>query len=191
MATDYPALDDKLRAFVARQHIFFTATAAAGTRINISPRSTEWLRVIGPNSAIYLDKTGSGNETAAHTLADGRITLMLCAFDKPPMILRLYGTGRAIRHGTPDYADLLARHFDGREPPGARQIIAIDIDLVKTSCGYGVPFFDYTGERDTLDRWADSKGPDGIVDYWARKNVTSMDGLATGYDPARRREPAE
>ena len=183
MATDYPALDGKLKAFIARQHIFFTATAAAGTRINISPRSTDWLRVIGDNAAVYLDKTGSGMETAAHTLADGRITFMFCAFDKPPMILRLYGEGRAIFRGTAEYADLLAAHFGNSEPLGARQMVLIDFDLVKTSCGYGVPFFDYTGERDTLDRWAEAKGEDGIVDYWAQKNVVSMDGLPTGYTP--------
>lgn len=190
MATDYPALDEKLKAFIARQHIFFTATAAAGTRINISPRSTEWLRVIGDNTAVYLDKTGSGMETAAHTLADGRITLMLCAFDKPPMILRLYGQGRSILRGSDEYAALRAAHFGDSEPLGARQMIRIDFDLVKTSCGYGVPFFDFTGERDTLDRWAETKGEEGIVDYWAQKNVVSMDGLPTGYDPASASDPA-
>jgi len=191
MATDYPTLDKKLRTFITRQHIFFTATAAEGTRINISPRSTEWLRVIDDNAVVYLDKTGSGMETAAHTLHDGRITLMLCAFDKPPMILRLYGQGRAIFRGTDEYAALLAEHFGNAEPIGARQMIRIDIDLVKTSCGYGVPFFDYTGERDTLDRWAEAKGTEGIVEYRALKNVVSMDGLSTGYEPQEATEPAE
>lgn len=191
MATDHPSLDAKLKAFIARQHIFFTATAAAGTRINISPRPTDCLRVIGDNAAIYLDKTGSGMETAAHTLHDGRITFMFCAFGKPPMILRLYGRGRAIPRGSDEYAALLAEHFSGEEVPGARQIIRNDFDLVKTSCGYGVPFFDYQGERDTLDRWADAKGPEGIVEYRARKNVVSMDGLTTGYVPETANEPAE
>jgi hypothetical protein len=130
-------------------------------------------------------------ETAAHTLADGRITLMLCAFDKPPMILRLYGEGRAIFRGTDEYTELLAAHFGNSEPIGARQMIRIDFDLVKTSCGYGVPFFEYTGERDTLDRWAEAKGDDGIVEYRAKKNVVSMDGLPTGYDPEAAKEPAE
>lgn len=191
MATDYPALDEKLKAFIARQHIFFTATAAQGTRINISPRPTDCLRVIGDNAAIYLDKTGSGMETAAHTLADGRITFMFCAFDKPPMILRLYGQGRSILRGTDEYAELLAEHYGNHEFIGARQMIRIDFDLVKTSCGYGVPFFDYTGERDTLDRWAETKGEDGIVEYWANKNVVSMDGLPTGYDPEAAKDAAE
>jgi Pyridoxamine 5'-phosphate oxidase len=191
MATDYPSLDAKLRKFIASQHIFFTATAAENTRINISPRSTEWLRVIDDNAAVYLDKTGSGMETAAHTLHDGRITLMLCAFDKPPMILRLYGQGRAIFRGSDEYAAHLAEHFGNTEPLGARQMIRIDFDLVKTSCGYGVPFFEFTGERDTLDRWAEAKGPEGIVEYRAQKNVVSMDGLSTGYPVETAVEPAE
>ena len=191
MATDYPALDAKLKAFIARQHIFFTATAAAGSRLNISPRPTDCLRVIGDNAAIYLDKTGRGMETAAHTLHDGRITFMFCAFDKPPMILRLYGHGRAIARGTDEYAALLAEHFGGEELTGARQIIRNAFDLVKTSCGYGVPFFEYQGERDTLDRWADTKGPEGILEYRAQKNVTSMDGLTTGYAAESATEPAE
>jgi hypothetical protein len=191
MATDYPALDAKLKDFIARQHIFFTATAAAGTRINISPRPTDCLRVIGDNAAIYLDKTGSGMETAAHTLHDGRITFMFCAFDKPQMILRLYGRGRAIMRGSDEYAALLAEHYGSEELTGARQIIRNDFDLVKTSCGYGVPFFEYQGERDTLDRWADNKGADGILEYRAQKNVVSMDGLATGYRPETASEPAE
>ena len=172
MATDYPALDKKLRAFIERQHIFFTATAAAGTRINISPRPTDCFRVIGDNTAIYLDKTGSGMETAAHTLHDGRITIMFCAFDKPPMILRLYGEGRAIPRGSDEYAALLAEHFGGTEFIGARQIVRIDFDLVKTSCGYGVPFFEYQGERDTLDRWAETKGP-RVSSSIARRRTSS------------------
>ena len=125
----------------------------------------------------------SGMETAAHTLHDGRITFMFCAFDKPPMILRLYGQGRIIPRGSEEYAALLAEHFDGREAIGARQIVRNDFDLVKTSCGYGVPFYEYQGERDTLDRWAETKGSDGLVAYRADKNVVSMDGLTTGYEP--------
>lgn len=180
MATDYPRLDEKLRDFIARQHLFFTATAARGTRVNISPRSTEWFRVLDDNAAAYLDMTGSGNETAAHTLADGRITVMFCAFDKPPQILRLYGIGRAIAQGTKEYADLRERHFAGSEPLGARQAIRIDFDLVKASCGYGVPFFEYAGERDTLTRWAESKGAEALVEYRRQKNTVSIDGLPTG-----------
>jgi len=180
MAKDFPALTDHHREVIARQHMFFTASAAAGTRINISPRSTDCFRVLGENAVCYLDRTGSGNETAAHLLADGRLTIMFCAVDGPPLILRLYGHGHVIGRDTAEYARLLDAHFAGSEPLGARQFIWLDIDLVKTSCGYGVPLFDYQGERDTMDKWAQAKGPEGIEAYRREKNRTSMDGLPTG-----------
>ena len=181
MAKDFPALTAHHREFISRQHMFFTASAAAGARINISPRSTDMFRVLGDNAACYLDRTGSGNETAAHLKADGRLTIMFCAVDGPPLIMRLYGRGRAIARGGEEYAGLLAAEFANTEPLGARQIIRLDFDLVKTSCGYGVPLMDYRQERDTMDRWAESKGPDGIEAYWQDKNLTSMDGLPTGF----------
>src|SRR5690606_25985546 len=171
------ALTGHHREFIARQHIFFTASAAAGTRINLSPRSTDMLRVIGDNAVVYLDRTGSGNETAAHLKADGRLTIMMCATEGPPLILRLYGRGRVIRRGSEEYAALLAAEFGNKEPLGARQMIRLDFDLVKTSCGYGVPLHEYKGERDTMDRWAEAKGVDGIEAYWREKNRESIDGL--------------
>jgi hypothetical protein len=181
MAKDYPALTGHLADFIGRQHIFFVASAAPGSRVNISPRSTDMFRVLGDNAACYLDRTGSGNETSAHLLADGRMTVMFCAVDGPPLILRLYGRGRVIVRSSAEYAELLASQFGGEEPLGARQIVRIDFDLVKTSCGYGVPLMDYQGERDTMDRWAEAKGPDGIVAYRQDKNLVSMDGLPTGF----------
>ncbi len=181
MAKDFPALSAQHREFISRQHMFFTASAAAGTRINLSPRSTDTFRALSDTAACYLDRTGSGNETAAHLKADGRLTVMFCAVEGPPLILRLYGRGRAIARGSAEYAQLLATRYDDSEPLGARQIIRIDIELVKTSCGYGVPLMDYRQERDTMDRWAEAKGPDGIAAYWREKNLTSMDGLPTGF----------
>lgn len=181
MAKDYPALTGHLADFIGRQHIFFVASAAPGSRVNISPRSTDLFRVLGDNAACYLDRTGSGNETSAHLLADGRMTVMFCAVEGPPLILRLYGRGRVIPRSSPEYLELLASQFGGAEPLGARQIVRIDFDLVKTSCGYGVPLMDYQGERDTMDRWAEAKGPDGIVAYRQDKNLVSMDGLPTGF----------
>ncbi len=168
------------REFIAKQHIFFTASAAAGTRINLSPRSTDMFRVLGDNAACYLDRTGSGNETAAHLKADGRLTIMFCAVEGPPLILRLYGRGRAIARGGAEYAQLLAERFEDTEPLGARQIIRLDFDLVKTSCGYGVPLLDYQGERETMDRWEAAKGAEGLEAYRREKNVVSIDGLPTG-----------
>jgi hypothetical protein len=180
MAKDYAALTAHHHEFIARQHLFFTASAAAGARINLSPRSTDMLRVIGDNAVVYLDRTGSGNETAAHLKADGRLTIMMCAVDGPPLILRLYGKGRAIQRGSEEYARLLASEYGDTEPLGARQMIRLDFDLVKTSCGYGVPLHEYKGERDTMDKWASAKGQDGIETYWREKNLESMDGLPTG-----------
>jgi hypothetical protein len=180
MAKQYPEIGDVHRDFIRRQHIFFTASAAAGTRVNLSPRSTDHLRIIDANTMAYLDLTGSGNETAAHLRADGRLTLMFCGFEEQPMILRLYGRGRALGRNSGDYHHLLIAAFDGREPPGARQIVRLDVDLVQTSCGFAVPLFDYRGERETLNRWAEAKGEAGLVAYWREKNNVSMDGLPTG-----------
>jgi len=128
----------------------------------------------------YLDQTGSGNEAAAHLRADGRLTIMFCAFEGAPMILRLYGRGRTLPRGTGEYAHLLATAFNGDEPPGARQIVVLDVESVQTSCGYSVPLYDYKDERPTLRNWASRKGDDGIREYWREKNVASIDGLPTG-----------
>ncbi|WP_336485824.1 pyridoxamine 5'-phosphate oxidase family protein [Methylobacterium nigriterrae] len=180
MAKQFPSLDARLSDFIARQRVFFTASAAPGARVNVSPRSTEALRVLGPDAVAYLDRTGSGNETAAHLKADGRLTIMLCAFEGLPMILRLYGRGTVLARGGAGYRSLLGTAFGGAEPPGARQIVRLDIDLVQTSCGYAVPLFDYRDERDNLDRWAAAKGEAGLDAYRREKNVASLDGLPTG-----------
>jgi len=180
MAKQFPRIEPAHRDFIGRQRIFFTASAAAGGRVNVSPRGTDALRVLGDNAVAYLDCTGSGNETAAHLRASGRLTLMLCAFEGPPRILRLYGQGRILRRGGADYAALLEAAFGGAEPPGARQIVALDVDLVQTSCGYGVPLFDYAGERPSLAHWAEAKGEAGLEAYRREKNAYSIDGLPTG-----------
>jgi hypothetical protein len=180
MAKQFPALDAALTAFIGRQHIFFAASATASSRVNVSPKDNKALRVLSPNQVAYLDQTGSGNETSAHMLADGRMTIMFCAFQGPPLILRLYGRGRIHLRGGPKYARLLSEAFDGAEPPGARQIVTLDFDLVQTSCGYGVPLYDYGGERENLVRWAETRGPDGMDEYRREKNAVSIDGLSTG-----------
>jgi hypothetical protein len=180
MAKQYDRLDDRLTRFLTRQHIFFVASATADSRVNVSPKGLDTLRVIDANRVCYLDYTGSGSETAAHLAADGRLTLMVCAFEGPPMILRLYGRGAAHRRGTPDYAALLVAHFDGRESAGARQIVTLDFDLVQTSCGYAVPLYGFEAQRDTLTNWAEQKGADGLDAYRREKNRLSMDGLPTG-----------
>ncbi|MGF6227185.1 hypothetical protein QFZ27_001140 [Inquilinus ginsengisoli] len=181
MAKQFPEISPALQEFILRQRVFFTASAAATGRVNVSPRGTDMLRVLGPKAVVYLDLTGSGNETAAHLRATGRLTLMLCAFEGAPMILRLYGAGRVLRRGGADYARLLAAEYGGVEPLGARQMIRLDIDLVQTSCGFGVPLFDHAGERPTLARWAEAKErQEGLEAYRRQKNTRSIDGLPTG-----------
>jgi len=149
--------------------------------VNVSPRGTDAFAVVDEGAVAYLDRTGSGNETAAHLKADGRLTIMFCAFDGPPTILRLYGRGEVLRRGSPGYADLLKSAFHGVEPAGARQIVRLDIDLVQTSCGYGTPLIDYRGERPSLDNWAHAKGEEGLEGYRREKNMVSIDGLPTGW----------
>ena len=180
MAKQFERIEPAHAAFIRQQHIFFTASAAATGRVNISPRGADALRILDPNTVAYLDETGSGNETAAHLRASGRLTIMLCGFENVPMIMRLYGQGCSLPRGTPAYDALLATAYDNREPPGARQIIRLDIDMVQTSCGYGVPLFDYKVERPTLRRWAESKGEDGVAAYRRQNNIRSIDGFETG-----------
>jgi hypothetical protein len=180
MGKQFPTLDASHRDFIRRQRIFFAASAAPGARVNLSPRGADAFAVIDERTVAYLDLTGSGNETAAHLKADGRLTIMFCAFDGPPNILRLYGHGQALRRGSPAYAELLAGAFGGAEPAGARQIVRLNVDLVQTSCGYGTPLFDYRGERPSLDNWARAKGEDGLKAYRREKNLVSIDGLPTG-----------
>ncbi|MBB5751108.1 pyridoxamine 5'-phosphate oxidase family protein [Prosthecomicrobium pneumaticum] len=179
MAKQFPKIEATHRSFIERQHIFFVGSAAQGTRVNVSPKGLDAFRLIDDHAAVYLDHTGSGNETAAHLAADGRLTIMFCAFDGPPLILRLYGRGRILPRGGAEYRDLLETLFGDVEPVGARQMVRIDFDLVQTSCGFGVPLYDYEGERPSLPRWAASKGEEGIVAYRREKNSVSMDGLPT------------
>jgi hypothetical protein len=191
MAKFFEQIEPAQAAFIDQQHIFFTASAAASGRVNVSPRGANAFRVLDPNAVAYLDETGSGNETAAHLRASGRLTIMFCGFENVPMILRLYGQGRALPRGTPEYAALLETAFANQEPPGARQIICLDVDLVQTSCGYGVPLFDYKEDRQTLHRWAENKGEDGVAAYRRKKNTRSIDGFETGIAPDEPAPPAE
>ena len=180
MAKQFEALNADQRDFIQRQNIFFVSSATADSRVNVSPREISALRIVNDNSVIYLDRTGSGNETAAHMLADGRLTIMFCAFSGPPKIMRLYGKGNSIGWDSIEFEELISQYYDCSIPLGTRQIMKLKFDLVQTSCGYGVPLFDYTGERTAIENWHDNKGPDGIQSYWEEKNLTSMDGLPTG-----------
>lgn len=180
MAKQFPAIDERHRDFILRQHIFFVASAAVGSRVNMSPRSTDSLRLLGGNAVAYLDRTGSGNETAAHIRAGGPVTIMLCAFAGPPLITRLFGQGTVHHLNGAGYDALLAEQFGGVAPLGTRQIVALDVATVQTSCGYGVPLFEYEGERTAMDRWAQSKSEAALQAYRREHNVHSIDGLPTG-----------
>src|SRR3984957_8618681 len=180
MSKMFSRIEPALQEFIERQRIFFTGSATADSRVNVSPKGSDCLRVMGPTAVAYLDQTGSGNEAAAHLRADGRLTIMVCAFEGPPMILRLYGRGRSLPKGSDEYAELLAGPFGGDEPPGARQIVMLDVELVQTSCGYSVPLYDYKDERLTLQNWASRQGEDGLREYWRQRNAASIDGLPTG-----------
>ncbi|MFN2425015.1 MAG: pyridoxamine 5'-phosphate oxidase family protein [Candidatus Binatia bacterium] len=168
-------LSEELAAFIAAQPLFFVASAPlAGGHVNVSPKGLDTLRVVDSKTVAYLDLTGSGNETSAHVAENGRLTIMLCSFDAKAMILRLYGRGRTVLPIDAEYAALRPSFAD---LPGERQIIVLDIERVQTSCGYAVPRMENARARDTLVRWAEKKGPDGIIEYQQKKNVISIDGL--------------
>ncbi|MBW7972776.1 pyridoxamine 5'-phosphate oxidase family protein [Bradyrhizobium sp. BR 10289] len=182
MGKQFARIEPEHRAFIERQKIFFVASAPPKGRINVSPKGLSSFRVLGDNDVAYLDCTGSGSETRAHLIAcdDKRLTIMFCAFEGPPMILRLYGQGRSLMRGTPEYADLAAGFED---MTGARQIVRLSVELVQTSCGMGVPLFDYKEERSSLVRYWTKQGLDNLRKYWGLKNNKSIDGLPTGFVP--------
>ena len=177
MAEQFPALDAKHIEFIQNQHMFFVGTAGAEGRVNVSPKGMDTFRVMDNNRVIWLNLTGSGNETAAHILENGRMTIMFCSFDRQPLILRLYGESKVIHESDSDWQQLLSEFPDFT---GARQVFDMQIEMVQTSCGYAVPFYEMTGERPTLTKWADNRGRDGIKDYWQEKNLKSIDGKETG-----------
>ena len=173
MAEFFERIDDEHRAFIAKQPIFFVATAAVDARINCSPKGMDSFRVLDERTAAYLDLGGSGNETQAHLAADGRITIMFCAFDNPALILRLYGRGRAVLPQD-EGLDALIAHF---EPlPGTRQIFVIDVESVQTSCGWGVPRMTLEQERQTLVKFHAQQDEAAYLDKMATR-TRSIDGL--------------
>lgn len=177
-------LTPELRGFLEAQHVFFVATAPLATNghVNLSPKGLDSLRVLSPRRLAYLDLTGSGNESSAHLRENGRITIMVCAFEGRPRILRIYGRGQVVLPGDAGWPDLRAR-FPGL--PGERQIVAVDIERFLTSCGYGVPLYEFRSERETLARWVESKGPQGLAEYRRKHNVRSLDGLPAHLEKER------
>ena len=179
MATSNKGLNDSLRKFIRAQKVFFVATAAADGRVNLSPKGMDSLRIVSATKIVWLSVSGSGNETAAHLLEDPRMTLMFCAFEGDALITRLYGTAKTLypRH---EGWDELLKLFP--KMAGSRQIFEMDIDLIQTSCGTGVPIMKFESERgpSELLPYYEEMGEDGVKAYWSRKNVKSIDGKDTG-----------
>lgn len=177
MAKQLESITPALQEFIDKQKVFFVATARREGRVNVSPKGMDSLRILGPNRIAWLNLTGSGNETAAHLLESDRMTIMFCAFEGKPLILRLYGSAKAYHErdeAYQQYIDLFPTIM------GSRQIIVLDIDLVQTSCGFAVPFMDFREERLQLKAWAEKKGEERLKEYWKEKNRVSLDGHETG-----------
>lgn len=176
MGQRFTELSEKHINFIAEQKIFFVGTAMAEGCVNISPKGMDSLRVLGNNRVAWLNVTGSGNETAAHVQQTPRMTLMFCAFDGQPLILRLYGAAKVVHKGDSEWNSLFSLF---KPLPGARQIFELSIELVQSSCGMAVPYFSYEGERELLSDWATKKGDAGLKQYWQEKNQISIDGIPT------------
>lgn len=176
MAKFHDNITPALKEFIEHQKIFFVGTAAESGRVNVSPKGTDSLRVVGNNKVVWLNLTGSGNETAAHLLQVNRMTIMFCAFEGKPNILRLYGTAQTLHQ-----RDALFREYYSlfESNVGARQIFIMDVDTVQTSCGFAVPFMDYVEDRSTLNDWSRKQGAKRIKEYWKNKNTESIDGFET------------
>lgn len=177
MAKFFPKLSTTLQGFIEEQQMFFVATADTDGRVNLSPKGLDSLRVLSPHRIIWLNLTGSGNETAAHLLGANRMTLMFCSFVGNPLILRIYGSAKAVYPSDPEWGNLY-REFP--DMAGARQIFDVEIESVQTSCGYAVPLYDFVDQRSRLLDSAEQKGEAVIQQYWADKNMESIDGKPTG-----------
>ena len=177
MGKRFDHISDANQAFIHKLKVFFVGTAMAEGRVNISPKGMDTFRVVNENRIIWLNLTGSGNETATHLQHTDRMTIMFCAFEGKPLILRLYGHANVYHERDKEFHDLIS-HFPNIT--GSRQIMDMKVDLVQTSCGFAVPFMDFKEERTQLQDWADKKGEEKLIDYRKEKNTISLDGHDTG-----------
>jgi len=175
--TRFDSLDDRHVSFIGDQEMFFAATAGPEGRVNVAPKDSASLKIMGPNRIVWVNLTGAENETGAHLAESSRITLMWCSFTQTPMILRAYGHAKLIHRRDDAWTDLISVF---PERIGSRQILDVSVDLVLKSCGFGVPLYDFMGHRDTLRRWEDQKGEEGVRQHWAKHNQMSIDGKPTG-----------
>lgn len=176
MGKEFQEIDAQIERWIGKQHLFFVSTAplAGDGKINCSPKGLDSLRVLGPRQIAYVDTGGSGVETVAHLKENGRIVIMLCAFDGPPKIFRFYGQGRAVEPNDPEFESLRSRFSP---MPTIRNFIVVDIQCIRDSCGYGVPVYEFQKQRDSLSNWCESKTDDELLAYRREKNAFSLDGL--------------
>ena len=177
MGRQFSKIGDGHRVFISEQKVFFVATAMKDGRINLSPKGIDTFRILDDNRVVWLNLTGSGNETATHVQQNGRMTIMFCAFEGAPNILRLYGKAKAYHRGDAGFEEMLELF---PEIPGTRQLFEMEVELVQSSCGMGVPLMEFSGNRKELIHWAKDLGEEGLNIYRQKKNTTSLDGLPTG-----------
>lgn len=177
MSKFYKKLTSRVQKFISEQKMFFVATAPLDGRINLSPKGMDSFRVVDENRILWLNFTGSGNETAAHILENQRITIMFCSFKGAPNILRIYGKGKSIHPNDAQWKDLISLF---PKNPGARQIFDITVESAQDSCGMSIPYYEFLGERNQLNEWAENQEEGAIEKYWTDRNTESIDGLPTG-----------
>ena len=176
MGQKYLELNNKHVEFISDQKIYFVGTAAETGSVNLSPKGGDSLRVINSKEIAWLNLTGSGNESASHVLQNPRMTIMFCAFEGKPLILRAYGRAKVLHQKDKEWHEYISQF---PASIAARQIFVLDISLVQASCGMSVPYFSYDSDRDDLAKWSEKKGADGIEKYWVKKNQKSIDGFKT------------
>jgi len=176
MGKRFETLNNKHIEFIQAQKVYFVGTATENSRVNVSPKGMDSLRVISNNRVAWLNVTGSGNETSAHVQQNSRMTLMFCAFEGPPLILRLYGSAKVIHKNDAEWGNFFALF---NPLPGARQIFDLSIELVQTSCGMGVPYYEYSEDRELLNDWAQKIGNEELKKYWLEKNQLSIDEISS------------
>ena len=174
MGRAFESITEPMQAFIEKQHMFFVATAPDAGRVNLSPKGYDSFAVINEHTVAYADITGSGAETVAHLRQNGRITIMFCAFEGKPNVVRLYGAGRSVQPGDERFDEL--RTVVGN-PTGLRSVIIVDLERTSMSCGYSVPFMDFVGERPRLNEHWENKSDDDLTEYWDKRNAFSIDGL--------------
>ena len=176
MGKEYTEIGERLQKWIGRQHVFFVATAplSGDGLVNCSPKGLDSLRILDPNTLAYVDIGGSGIETVAHLKENGRIVIMMCAFNGPPKIFRFYGTGNVVEPHDARFGELLAR-FPAQ--PSARNIIEVFVDRIIDSCGFGVPQYEFQKNRDSFDNYYGSQSDQEIAAFRQQRNVASLDGL--------------